>query len=94
MATALKLTDLDHTASDILAGRFTHSSYFDDNEWRTAAECHVEGDSSDLEYMLEREAAMDAFEDWSYRGQFISAREGERREFTDFEDWFGGRAAA
>lgn len=49
-------------------------------EWQTAAQCAADGDASDLEYMLHRESAFQAFQAWQ-------AADFDRREFDDFDDW-------
>lgn len=90
MATAPALSELDMATSDILAGRFTHSGFYSDAEWRDAATRQVNGDDADLTFMLEREDAFERFGDWQYRGGFISHHEANRREFTDFDDWMAG----
>jgi len=49
-------------------------------DWQEAAQYALDGDYTELEYMLHREDAFQAFQAWQ-------AADFDRREFDDFEDW-------
>ena len=49
-------------------------------DWRDAAECALDGDHSDLVFMLERNAWHDQFCGWQ-------SVDYERRQFADFDKW-------
>lgn len=89
MATAPALTDLDRACASILTdpAAWSRESAYSAADWVAAAEYHFDGDSADLQHMLDRDADGERFEAWQYRGQFAGEREAQRREFFCFDAW-------
>lgn len=60
-------------------------------DWQSAAADALEGDASDLEFMLAREAEFQAFQRWQRAGaRGLSERQFNPREDADFEIWREG----
>ena len=68
------------------ADQFARYTGFHADKWRDAAMYYRDGDASDLQWMLDREDHAEAMCDWQYRGQMVSARERQRREFADLDE--------
>ena len=63
-------------------------SFLSDEAWADEAQIALDGDYyDDLLELIAEGQQREKFASWQYRGQFVSDREGERREFTDFGDW-------
>lgn len=64
----------------------TDNPYFELADWQSAASEALDGDHSELAWMLAREEAFERFCEWQ-GGDF------ETREFADFPNWLLGKAS-
>ena len=85
---ALALQDGDWREAIALDARVGHEfqPYYETADWQSAADEALHGDSSDLSFMLEREAAYQDFQRWQ-RGDY------RNREFAGFDNWLADKAA-
>lgn len=98
MTAPSNITPLTVLAASIVSGDLTvlppaEWQLYDIGEWRVAAQSALDGDASDLSWMIEREAAYQDFNEWvrEWRG---SEKQFNPREDVDFGDWYDRRRAA
>lgn len=79
-------------AGDLSSLAPIETDLFDDEEYIRAAQDALEGDDSDLRYILVRAWTHDEFSDWQRAAS--TPREEQRRSDEDFEIWLAGEGRA
>ena len=86
--TATQLLAAQIVAGDVSGLPRVDFPYYEISDFQDAAQSAVDGDDyAELKFMVQFQIDHDRFTEWKNAGQYVSDREFERREFTDFDAW-------